>query len=236
MKRAFRVGACVPCVIALVACGGGGGDPPLQPPTPTNFNMQAGIANMVTHGLTSNVTLSGTANSVPFTGTGTYTLTPGVNGTFNGAAALAQTETISGTVNAAGQSLPVSTSVTDYYATADSAFLGESNATEYDVAQAPFQYPTSVSGASSGTLGTVLRYTDQTLSVSVGTAQVTYQTMAPVDPGSPMGIAITSKIYGPQSDLLETDVTNYTMTSANVISFSSATAQSAQATLTAKAQ
>ena len=60
--------------------------------------------------------------------------------------------------------------------------------------------------------------------------------MAPVDPGSPMGIAITSKIYGPQSDLLETDVTNYTMTSANVISFSSATAQSAQATLTAKAQ
>jgi hypothetical protein len=203
--------------------------------------MQAGITGMVAHGLTSNVTLSGTVtvngSSVPYTGTGTYTLTPGVNGMFNGANAQAQTETISGTINLAGQSTPVpATSVTAYYATADSAFLGENDSNEYDVAQAPFQYPTSVTGGSSGTLGTVLRYSDPTMSVSLGTAQVTYQTLTPVDPGSPMGITITTKIFGPQSELQETDVTKYTMTVANVISFSSASAQNAQATLTVTAQ
>jgi hypothetical protein len=232
MKRAFRVGACLPCAIVLVACGGGGGsDGTGSPPPPSaNYNMQAGIANMVAHGLTANVTLSGTANSVPFTGTGTYTLTPAVNAMFNNASAQAQTQTISGTVNAAGQSQAISISVTDYYATADSSFLGEASANEYDVAQAPFQYPTAVTGASSGTLGTVLRYTDSTQSVSLGTAQVTYQTLTPVDPGSPMGITITTSSQG------ETDVTKYTMTGANVISFVSATAQNAQGTVTATAQ
>jgi hypothetical protein len=236
MKRAFRVGACLPCAIVLVACGGGGGSNGTgsPPPPAANYNLQAGIANMVAHGLTANVTLSGTVTvngtSVPFTGTGTYTLTPAVNAMFNNAGAQAQTQTISGTVNAAGQSQAISISVTDYYATADSSFLGEAGGNEYDVAQAPFQYPTAVTGASSGTLGTVLRYTDSTQSVSLGTAQVTYQTLTPVDPGSPMGITITT------SSQQETDVTKYTMTAANVISFVSASAQNAQGTLTVTAQ
>jgi hypothetical protein len=240
MKRAFRVGACLPCAIVLVACGGGGGNSNPPPPPPANYNLQAGIAGMVAQGLTSNVSLSGTVTvngaSVPFTGTGTYTLAPGVKTTFNNASAQAQTETISGTVNAAGQSQAISTSVTAYYATSDSSFLGENDGNEYDVAQAPFQYPTSLSGGSGGTLGTVLRYTDQTMSASLGTAQVTYSILTPVDPGSPMGIIITTKIYDAQNTLQETDVTKYVLTTASALVFTSASAQNAEGTLTVTAQ
>jgi hypothetical protein len=195
---------------------------------------------MVAHGLTSNVTLSGTVmssgTSVPFTGTGTYTLAAGVSVTFNGTAASGQTETISGTVTVEGVNEPISTTATDYYATSNSAFLGEQNQSEYDVAQAPFEFPTSVSGGSGGALGTLLRYTDQTMSVSRGTVQVTYQIMAPVDPGSPIGIVLTSKAYDTQNALEETDVTHYTMSSANVISFVSTSAQNSSGTVTATAQ
>jgi hypothetical protein len=234
-------GAIASVGLALAGCGGGGGNGnAVPPPPPANFNMQTGIANMVAHGLTANVSLSGSVNvngtSTPFTGSGTYTRSAAVNGTFNGAVALAQTQTISGTVTAAGQSSPYSASVTDYYATGNSAFLGEVAANEYDVAQAPFQYPGMIVGGSAGTLGTVSRYTDNTMSVSLGTVQVSYTVQAPVDPGSPIGITLTDKIYDAQNALLETDVTNFTMTSSNVISFVSASAQRQSGTITVTAQ
>jgi hypothetical protein len=232
-------GAIVSVGLVLAACGGGGGNGSAVPPSAT-YNMQAGIANMVAHGLTANVSLSGSVNvngtSTPFTGSGTYTRSAAVNGTFNGAVALAQTQAISGTVTAAGQSSPYSASVTDYYATGNGAFLGEVAANEYDVAQAPFQYPGMVVGGSAGTLGTVSRYTDNTMSVSRGTAQVSYTVQAPVDPGSPIGITLTDKIYDAQNALLETDVTNFTVTSSNVISFVSASAQRQSGTITVTAQ
>jgi hypothetical protein len=205
-----------------------------------NYDLQAGMAEMVTDGLSSNVALSGmvTVNGVStaFTGSGTFTRPPAVSATFNGTAALSQTTTVSGSISAAGQSTPYSTSVMDYYASSDSAFLGEVSASEYDVAQAPILFPTMIMGGSSGTLGTLSRYTDSTMSVSLGTAQVSYSTLAPVDPGSPIGIAVTTKIYDTQNTLIETDVTNYTMTSSNVISLSGASAQNQSGMLTITVQ
>ena len=219
--------------ISLAACGGGSAR---TMPTTVNYNLQAGITDMVAHGLTANVTLSGTVlvngASTQVTGTGTYTRAAAVNTTFNGTAALAQAVNVAGTVSAAGQSSPYSTMVTEYYAASNNAFLGENDSSEYDVAQSPFEFPTMVVGGSAGTLGTVSRYTDSTMSVSLGTAQVSYSVMAPVDPGSPIGVAVTNKIFNTQNALVETDVTNYTMTSSNVISFASATAQNQSGTLT----
>ena len=61
---------------------------------------------------------------------------------------------------AAGQTTPYSTSVTDYYASSDGAFLGEVSANEYDIAQAPIEFPSTVVGGSSGILGSLSRYTD----------------------------------------------------------------------------
>jgi hypothetical protein len=219
----------------LCACGGGGSNP--AAPSSNNFDVQTGMAKMVTNGLSANVSLSGTVVvngvSTAFTGSGTFTRPPAVSATFDGTAALSQTTTVAGTITTNVQTAPYSTSVTDYYASSDSAFLGEVSSNEYDVAQAPILFPTMVVG--SGTLGTLSRYTDSTMSVSLGTAQVSYVVMIPVDPGSPIGIAVTTKIYDTQNTLLETDVTNYTMTSSNVISLSGASAQNQSGTLTVTA-
>ncbi|HUI59964.1 MAG TPA: hypothetical protein VLX90_07065 [Steroidobacteraceae bacterium] len=237
MKRFGAVSAAVALGLGLAACGGGGSD--ITTPPPTDFNMKAGVTNMVAHGLMANVTLSGTAvangASNDFTGSGTYSLSAGVNATFNGVAALMQAQAISGTIMVAGQSAPLNVSVNDYYAASDSAFLGETDSNEYDVAQTPIEYPTSIVGGSNGTLGTVNRYTDSTMSTPLGTAQVSYSATAPMDSGGPIGIAVTTKIFDTQNNLLETDVTSYSMTTANVISFVSASAQSPSITLNVKA-
>jgi hypothetical protein len=65
---------------------------------------------------------------------------------------------------------------------------------------------------------------------------VSYSATAPVNPGSPIGVAMTTKIYDTQNALIETDVTNYTMTSSNVISLSSATAQTPSGMLSVTVQ
>jgi hypothetical protein len=245
IKEGLRVGTATAVALVLTACGGGSSNGDLSGGgggSSQGFNLQAGITNMVTHGLSANVALSGSVvvsgTSTAVTGSGTYTLSAGVGGgTFNGTTATtAQTQALAGTVTAAGQSLPINQSVTDYYATSNSNFLGETSTTEYDVAQAPFQFPTSVSGGESGTLGTVLRYSDSTMSTSLGTAQTTYTTTAPTTQSGPLGVTITTKSYDTTNTLVETDETNYTMTTGNVISFVSETAQQTGGTITATAQ
>jgi hypothetical protein len=239
MHGASRAYLAVCFSIFVSACGGGYNAATPMPP-PANFDLQAGMAKMVANGLSSNVALSGmvAVNGVAtaFTGSGTFTRPPAVSANFNGTAALAQTTTVAGSITADGQTKPYSTSVTDYYASSDNAFLGEVSASEYDVAQAPFSFPTSVMGGSSGTLGTISRYTDGTMSVSLGTAQVAYSTLTPVDPGSPIGIVVTTKIFDTHNALTETDVTNYTMTSSNVISLSGASSQNQSGSVTITVQ
>jgi len=226
MQGASRTYLAVCFAIFITACGGGN-SPSTSMPPPANYDLQAGMAKMVADGLSSNVSLSGSVTvngvSTSFTGSGTFTRPPAVSATFNGTAALSQSTTVAGSITAGGQTSPYSTSVTDYYASSDSAFLGEVSAGEYDVAQAPISFPTT--GGSAGMLGTLSRYTDSTMSVSLGTVQVSYSTLTPVDPGSPMGIVVTTKIFDTQNTLVETDVTNYTMTSSNVVSLAGASAQ-----------
>ncbi len=235
MHGASRTYLAVGFAILISACGGGNNYTAPMPPPAADFDLQAGMAKMVANGLSSNVALSGTVTvngvSTPFTGSGTFTRPPAVSATFNGTAALSQSTTVAGSIMAAGQTTPYSTSVTDYYASSDSAFLGEVSASEYDVAQTPILFPTTVMGISSGTLGTLIRYTDSTMSVSLGTAQLSYSLLTPVDPGSPIGIVVTTQIYDTMNTLIETDVTNYTMTTSNVVSLSGASAQNQSGTL-----
>ena len=234
IARTYTIGF---TVMLLSACGGANN----ATPTPSaNYDLQSGIKEMVTNGLSSNVALSGTVTvngaSTPFTGSGTFMRPAATTTTFDGTSASSQTTTVAGTVTAAGQSTPYSTSVTDYYVASDGAFLGEVSSSEYDVAQAPILFPTSVVGGSSGILGTLSRYKDSTMSVSLGTVQISYDVvLAPVDPGSPIGVAVTAKIYDTQNTIVETDITNYTMTSGGVISFSGASAQNQSGMLTVTA-
>ena len=247
MKGMLHVGATALVATTLVACGGSGSGGSLTggsttPPPAATYNLQAGIANMVQTGLSANVSLTGSVTvsgtATPFNGTGTYTLSAaGSSTTFNGNAAYAQKESISGTVTAAGATQQISTSVTNYYtANTASSFVGEDEGTEFDVAQTPFEWPTSISAGSGGSLGTVLRYTDSTQSTSVGKATVTYSVTAPATTGGPIGITLTTQIYDTTSTLIETDTTSYNMTSSNVISFAGSTAKTNLNSLTVTAQ
>jgi hypothetical protein len=233
MQGASKAHVAICFTVLLTACGGGGGGgyqaPMSMPPQTANFDMQAGMAEMVTNGLSANVNLSGTVMingvSTAFTGAGTFKRPPAVSATFNGSAAMSQMTTVSGSIMAAGQTSAYTTSVTDYYASSNGAFLGEVSASEYDVAQSPIVFPTMIMGGSSGTLGTLSRYTDRTMSVSLGTVQVSYSTMTQMDMASPIGIVVTTQIYNAQNMLVETDTTTYSMTSSNVITVTSASAQ-----------
>ncbi len=224
--------------VSLAACGGGGGG---SAPAAASYDLQAGYVNRANAGLKANVTLSGTALvngvSTPFTGTGTLIVAPAASATFNSSPALAQVEVISGTVTAAGQFAPYSAVVTHYYAPGSYAVLGESTSSEYDVVPVPFNYPASLITDPSGVLGTMNRYTDSSMGVSLGTAQLSYAvTLAPVDPGSPLQVQLTKKIFDAQNALTETDVTTYALTANNQLSFVSATVQTSSGTVTITAQ
>jgi hypothetical protein len=214
--------------VALCACGGGGssGGPP-----PGSYDLQSAMVALNRGGLSTPVTLTGSViangTSVPFTGTGTVTLSAGVDGTFNGAPALLQTETIAGTVTAAGQSLPYNSSAVNAYVGATAAILGESQSAEFDVASAPIAIPSMV-GTSPMVLGTLNRYTDSTLSSPLGTTQISVAVVsAPVDPGSPEVVQFTFKSYDMSQTLVETDTIGYSLTAGGVLSLAGATAQNA---------
>ena len=244
MKRASKSRFALVGILAFAvsACGGGGGGgTSFTPPPPATYDLQAAHKSMVSAGFTASVTLSGSANvngsAVPFTGTGTLTYAPGVSATFNSVAASSQTQSISGTVTAQGQSGPYSTSVNDFFASSDGAFLGESSSGgEYDVVQTPMAFPNSVVGGSSGSIGTVSRYTDNTMSVSLGTTQVTYAVTAATQTNGPLTVKVTNKIYDTQNALVETDVTTYSLSSSNVLAFTSGDVQSSSGNLTVTAQ
>ena len=234
-NRSGHVVVQVALMVSLGACGGGGGGSSLSP-GPATYNLAAGVSGLVTKGMNANLAISGTLMvkgvATAVTGTGTLALAPAVKAMFNGASAVSQDETVSGTVSGGGQTAPYSANVVDYYDPSTYAFLGETSAQEYDVAQAPITYPTAVMAGSSGALGTVSRYTDNTLGVSLGTSQLSYTIKAPVNASAPATVEITNKIYDTKQALLETDVTDYSLTSTNTMLLVSASAQVNSETLT----
>jgi len=227
--------------LLLSACGSGGSSNGNPTPSPQgSYDLQVAMTALVKSGLSANVNLSGTAivngTSNPFTGTGTLTLSPGVSGMFNGTMAQLQTQSISGTVTVAGQTSPYSSSVVNAYEPATAAIAGESQSTEIDVAQQPIMIPTVV-GTSVTMLGTLSRYSDSTLSVALGTVQVSVAvTLIPVDPGSSEVVQFTYKVYNTNQALVETDTVSYNLTENNLLSLNSAATQSASGTLTLMAQ
>jgi hypothetical protein len=236
MHSARIPAAGVLAALLVSACGGGGNN--IANPTPSpqgSYDLQTAMAALIESGESNPVELSGTAIvdgiSNAFSGSGTSTLSPGASGTFNGTMATLQSQSISGTVTVAGQKASYSTTVLNAYDPTSSAILGESQSNEFDVAQAPISIPTTV-GTSSMMLGTLSRYSDSTLSVALGTVQVSVAvTSIPVDPGSPEVVQFTYQVFDTNQVLVETDTFSYNLTEDNVLSLNSAAAQSAAGTL-----
>lgn len=229
----------LPPIVSLNACGGGGGGSTLAP-EPTSYDLAAGVSGLVTKGMKANIALSGTLTiggvATPVTGTGTVTLTAAASGTFNGVAALSQSESVSATITGGGQSVAYSTNIVDYYDPNTFALLGEVRAPETDVAQAPITYPTTVMAGSNGVLGTLSRYADKTLGVVLGTTQISYVIKAPADSKSPATVEFTDKIYDTHQALQATDVSDYSLTSTNTMLLVSAAVQVGTDSLTLTVQ
>lgn len=225
--------------VILTACGGGNASSTPPCACPATYDFQLGLLGLVDLGSTVNVNLSGTAIvqgvPTPFTGTGTLTLSPAVSGTFNGMAAKLQTQSIAGTVMAAGQSAPFSLTTVNAY-DAQGEILGESQPGEFDVAPTPIFIPTYVS-TTPDLLGSLSRYSDPQLSSVKGTTQlsVVVQTI-PIDPGSPEIVQLTAKVYDVSQALVETDNINYQLSAGGALSFFSETTQSNSGTLTVTLQ
>lgn len=239
---ATRLTVGVLAAIVLTACGGGdnGMLTGLPPVPPGSWDLRMAMNALAKSGLSANVKLSGNAivngTATAFTGTGVLTLSPGANGMFNGKTELLQTETISGTVSAAGQSSPYSSTVVTAYDGTTGSLLGESQSHEFDVASAPILFPTTV-GPSAVVLGTLSRYTDDTQSVVLGTIQISVGvSVATVDGRGNEVVQFTYKVYDNTQTLVETDNFSYFLSEDSVLDFYSYTAQSASGTLSVTPQ
>jgi hypothetical protein len=223
--------------LVLGACGGGS----TSASGSTSYNLAAAIGSLVTKGFSANISFGGSLTGVgTVSGSGTLTYTAAVNGTFGGSAALVQNQILSGSVTGGGATQAYATSASDYYAVGNHAFLGEQNTTagdmEYDVAQSPFVYPTTVVNGSSGTLGTVSRYTDSTMGTVLGTAQYSYVVKPDAANSSDVIVELKSQLYDPQNNLQLTELDDYALSSSNMLTLVSATVQSpTEGTLTATA-
>ena len=225
--------------LLLSACGGGGSGN-LTPSPQGTYDLQTAMTALIESGQSNPVELSGTAivNGISntFSGTGTSTLAPGASGMFNGTMATLQTQSIAGTITVAGQKLAYSSSVVNAYEPTSGAILGESQSNEFDVAPAPISIPTTV-GTTSMLLGTLNRYSDSTLSVALGTVQVSVAvTLIPTDAGGPELVQFTYQVFDTNQVLVETDTFTYNLTEDSMLSLNSAAAQSAEGTLNITAQ
>lgn len=231
--------------LAVTGCGGGGSSggstmQNLQMPPPGSYDLQKAMVALEASGSSTPVNLSGTAmsggTSYPFTGTGTLTLASGTSGTFNGGAATLQTMTITGTITVAGKSTAYDSSVVNAYEGATGAILGESESSEFDVASAPIMIPSSV-GTTPMILGTLSRYTDGTLSVALGTTQISVAVqLIPVDPGTREVVEFTFKSYDMSGSPVETDTQSYYLSENSAMSFYGATASNASGSLSVTLQ
>ena len=239
LLRFVMVAFVLPAASSLGACGGGGGGNSLAP-APSSYDIAAGVSGLVQHGMQAGLAVSGTvtlnAVALPLTGTGTLSLAAGTAGMFNGAAVQVQAESVSATVVAGGQSEAYSSSVSDYYDPTTYALLGETSDAEYDVAQSPITFPAMVMAGSSGTLGTLSRYADSTQGVALGTAQISYLVKAPVDASAPAVVEFTTKVYDTHGTLSDTEIRDYSLTTANVMRLVSSTVQNGTDTLTVTVQ
>jgi hypothetical protein len=171
-------------VIACAGCGGGGSGgtaPAPSAPPPTSFNLAAARQSWDTNGLTGQFQITGNdLEGDPISGSADYDASPAASTTVDGQPAMGQTITITGTVNGAAYS----SSETDYSDPSGDTLIWNSSG-DFDVAQSPFVWPSTIAIGDAGTLGTFSAYSDDTLVMPIGTKVVTYSVKAnPDDPNT----------------------------------------------------
>jgi len=156
-------------LMALTACGGGSSTPSTSTDT---YQLRTAYVNYMTDTRSSPFTASGTVQGVNVTGSGSFTQGALTNTTFENQAALQKVSTVTASLNANGQTLPLSTSSTTYV---DSNYnlLGASG-TDYEVVSGSVTIPSTAQVNDTGVWYSSTRYATSTKATRRGTASVSY--------------------------------------------------------------
>jgi hypothetical protein len=215
-------------VTLLTACGGGGGDSGSSGPvvSTTSFPFSTANANLINNGYTHNYTLTGwqIVNGVQYnvTGSGTIAQSAAAASTFEGQAALLNTQTSTGTVTANGQSAPLPTTTVQQYSTSNYVPLGYVDSGEYCVMQGTPTIPATVKVGDTAVLGTYTCYANSSKTTVLGTSKMSYVIEA--DTANTAIINIKEEDYDASSTLTFTSQQRWRIDVNGGVSFVSVTA------------
>jgi len=180
MKMSISYALISTAMLALTACGGGGGDSTPIPPASVPFAQAVKDAQAI--GLQKVLALTGTASN----GTQSFNVTGSLqfsssgfktSATFNGQPALSSTTTLNGTVTVNGTSIPLAATSQDFV-TSGYVPLGIEAASTYCVATSSTPLPASASVGTTGTYVTYTCYSDSTRATPTGTQKISYTVTA----------------------------------------------------------
>ena len=164
-------------IATLAACGGGGGGSTapgaIAAPATTTFPVKAAVNNLYSNSSSRTFRMSGTSNGTTVTGNGTATRGTPVSSTFEGAFALRQTSTVTGTIVVGANSVPLSTVINSFTDTNYNP-LGASDDGEYSVVTGTAVIPTTAVINDTGIVYTANTFTTSSKAVRTGTNTVSF--------------------------------------------------------------
>lgn len=221
-KKMTAVAIAAMLAASLSACGGGGGGSSGTATdataVTTSFPVQQALAYAFTHGMQANLSITGTAvsgaNSYPVSGTLSYALGTASNTTFEGAAAMQSTESLSASVSVNGITQPLS--LTDVLiVNGQYAPIGSRASDAYCVASGALNYPATATAGQTGTIGTMNCYADSSKLTLTNIQKLTYVTTAGSDANS-LNFQMVNTDYGLTSSPQSSYSTTYSISSAGV--------------------
>jgi len=134
MKKTLLASSFIVALSLLTGCGGGGGSSSSTAPatSTSTFPLATIWINYLVNSSSSSFTMSGNVNGTSVTGSGTVTNGQLTNATFEGRAALSKAMTVTGSIVANNQSIPLSSTSLRYVDT-NYSLLGASSSTDYTV-------------------------------------------------------------------------------------------------------
>ena len=234
-KIAVRAALLGLVVLPLFGCGSGSSSgTTVQPVAPVSVPLATAMAYAVNNTLTANTNVTGTYNGIAVTGTAAFTETAAGATTFNGNPALSQNISLSGSLTGNGKTVAFSKTYTEYYNSSYQG-LGRSDSSEFDVVQTPYTFPANVTTGDSTSTATLNRYTDNTMTVPMGTIQDSYVVAADGTSTTDALVVFTEKYYDMSNNNTETTQLTFKITTAGMPSLVSATVQTSTSDYTATA-
>ncbi len=219
MKILKSIISCV-WLIALVACGGGGGTESSVPKEPT-FDLQSIFGNYVSAPHNYSVVTSGTSSGLTVSGSGARSMTAATAATFENSTAQSVTETRTGTINVAGQTQNIASEIKDYYNLSKQRVgytqrdPASSVLSNYGVVQgAPMGFPVTAKIGDSGNLWRMNIYSDATKKTLSAVQTATWTLKSGVG-SSVAALEINEILTAPNNPASMTAVTQYSIDSGN---------------------